>query len=156
MSSPRNTRSLKALQLRARWSPRSAARCRASRYRHRSGVWTWRCRSSRRSTVELLRQVFPRLRFAPERRDLVRVDPHHQVVDVIVDSGEPVTGSGGNDDDVTGLQVVGDAVSNLRTVVAGTVELANGLQRGRSTLTIRDVRPEDQRGCPADHVVDLA
>jgi hypothetical protein len=59
---------------------------------------------------------------ALQRRDFVRVDPHHQIVDVILDPGEPVTGAGGNDDDVAGLDLAGDAVANIGPVISRTVE----------------------------------
>ena len=70
-----------------------------------------------------LRQILLRLRLALERRDLVGIDPHHQVVDVVVDLREPVAGAGRDHHDVAGLDLVGDAVADFRAVVARAVEL---------------------------------
>jgi hypothetical protein len=52
-----------------------------------------------------LRQILHRLRFTPERRHLVRVDPDHEIVDVVVDFREPVAGACRNDDDVARLDL---------------------------------------------------
>jgi len=51
----------------------------------------------------------------------VGVDPHHEIPYVIVDVGKPVPDSGGNDDDVARLQVVGHSVSNGDAVAARAV-----------------------------------
>src|SRR5258705_11644649 len=79
------------------------------------------------------RQVIPGLRLALQRRDLVRIDANHQVADVIVDPGEPVARACRNDDDVARLDLVRDAVADVRTVVPRPVELDDGAQ-GRGTL----------------------
>src|SRR5262249_52532345 len=47
-----------------------------------------------------LRQVRLRRRLVLQRRDLVGIGAHHQVVDVIVDPGEPVGGGPGDSGDV--------------------------------------------------------
>src|SRR5881396_3060270 len=72
------------------------------------------------------RQVIPGLRLALERRDFVRIEANHQVADVIVDLREPVAGARRNDDDVSGLDLVRDAVAYVRTVVPRPVELDDG------------------------------
>src|ERR1043165_1256044 len=53
-----------------------------------------------------------------DRRHLVRIDADHQIVNVIVNLREPVSGTGGNDDDVASLEVVALPVDDLRAVVA--------------------------------------
>src|SRR6185437_5355662 len=50
-------------------------------------------RSSSLALLRWLRQIFLRLRLAFQRRDLVGIDPHHDVIDVVVDFGEPVPGA---------------------------------------------------------------
>src|SRR5215468_10214788 len=57
-------------------------------------------------------QIRLRRRFVPDWRHLVGIDAHHQVVDVIVDLGEPMPGAGWDDDHVAGLELVGCAISN--------------------------------------------
>src|SRR4249919_1015450 len=79
-----------------------------------------------------LRQIFLRLRFALERRHLVGIDPHHKIVDVVLYPRKPVTGAGRNHDDVTGLDLVSDAVANLRTVISRTIEF-DDRAHGRGT-----------------------
>ena len=84
------------------------------------------------------RQIFLRLRLALERRHLVGIDPHHQIVDVILDPGEPMTGAGRDHDDIASLDLISDAIAHLGAVVAGTVELdhrAHGRRR-RCRLTM--------------------
>ncbi len=58
-------------------------------------------------------QIRPRRCFVPERRHLVGIDAHHDVIDVIVDLGEPVPGAGRDDDYVSGLELIADAVSDV-------------------------------------------
>src|SRR5689334_16028628 len=48
--------------------------------------------------------------FVLGRRDLVWIDPHHEVVDVVVDLGEEMSRSRGNHDDVAGLELIRLAV----------------------------------------------
>ena len=62
----------------------------------------------------------------------------------------------GNDDDVAGLEVVGDAVADLGAVVARPVELDDGPQRGGTPLPVGDVGPEHERRRSRDDVIDLA
>src|SRR6266481_8491517 len=95
-----------------------------------------------------IRQVIPGLRLALERRDFVRIDANHQVADVIVDPGEPVARSRRNYDDVSRLDLVRDAVANVRTVVSRPVELDDGAQRRGTPLAVDDVGPEDERRGP--------
>src|SRR5437773_3419264 len=91
------------------------------------------------------RQVIPGLRLALQRRDFVRIDANHQVADVIVDLGEPVAGARRNDDDVSRLDLVRDAVAYVRTIVPRPVELDDGAQRRGTPLAVDDVRPEAER-----------
>src|SRR5438552_14908147 len=91
------------------------------------------------------RQVISGLRLALQRRDFVRIDANHQVADVIVDPGEPVARARRNDDDVSRLDLVRDAVADVRTVVPRSVELDDGAQRRRTPLAVDDVRSEDER-----------
>src|SRR5260370_42657131 len=90
------------------------------------------------------RQVIPGLRLALERRDFVRIDANHQVADVIVDPGEPVARSRGNYDDVSRLDLVRDAVANVRTVVSRPVELDDGAQRRGTPLAVCDCRTQHE------------
>src|SRR6185369_14518805 len=64
-----------------------------------------------------LGEVRPRLRLALQRRDLVRIDADHHVVDVVVDLREPVARARRDDHDVAGLDLVGDAVADIGAVV---------------------------------------
>src|SRR5262245_4584862 len=48
--------------------------------------------------------------FVFQRDDLVRIETHHQIGNVVVDLRVPVTGARGNHDDVASLQVMFDAV----------------------------------------------
>ena len=57
-------------------------------------------------------QVRLRLGFVLVRRHLVGIDPHHQVKNVVVDSGEPVAHSSGDHDHVPRLELVRRAVAN--------------------------------------------
>jgi hypothetical protein len=60
-----------------------------------------------------LREIRLRRGLVLDRRDLVRVDPHHQVVDVIVDLREPVARARRDHDDVPWFEVQGHAVADL-------------------------------------------
>ena len=60
-----------------------------------------------------LREIRLRRGLVLDRRDLVRVDPHHQVVDVIVDLREPVARARRDHDDVAWFEVQGHAVANF-------------------------------------------
>src|SRR6185503_2227943 len=95
-------------------------------------------------------------RFVFDGRHFVGVDPHHQVVDVVVDLLEPVAGAGWNHHDVARLEVVAFTVADVRAVVAWSVELADGQLRCRAPLPVRDVGSEHQRRRAVDDVVDLA
>src|SRR6266446_5718489 len=59
--------------------------------------------------------------FVLERSYFVGVDSQHEIPNVIVDVGKPVPDSGGNDDDVARLQIVGHSVSNGDAVAARAV-----------------------------------
>ncbi len=98
-----------------------------------------------------LRQIVLRLRLALQRRDFVGIDPHHQVVDVVVDLREPVAGAGRNHDDVAGLDLIGDAVANLGAVVAGAVELDHGAHGRGPPLPVDDVGAQHQRRRARQH-----
>jgi hypothetical protein len=75
---------------------------------------------------------------------------------VIVDFREEMSGACRNHDNVPGFQVVRDAVPDLGSVVARSVELTNSLLRGRPALTVRDIGTQHERRRSLDDVVDLA
>jgi hypothetical protein len=54
--------------------------------------------------------------------DFVRVDAHHEVRNMIVDLGKPVSRAGRNDHDVSRLEFVDHAIANGAGTVAGTVQ----------------------------------
>ena len=60
-----------------------------------------------------LRQVLLRLRLTLKRRDLIWIDANHQVVDMIVDLGEPMSRTRRDDQHVSGLKLIGHSVADV-------------------------------------------
>src|ERR1700730_7054221 len=90
------------------------------------------------------------------RSNLIGIDAHHEVGDVIVDLGKPMPGAGGNNHDVTGLELVGDAIANRGGVAARPVEHLHGVIVGWSALCADKVGAGDERRRAVDDVIDLA
>src|SRR5688572_18933614 len=110
----------------------------------------FRCSLLRQSQVRL------RLRLAPKGRDLVGIQTDHQIVDVIVDFREPVAGARRNYYDVSSLDLMRHAVSNIRSVVSRSIKFPDGLKCRRPALTVDDIRTENERRRTGNDMVNLA
>src|ERR1043166_4036023 len=83
--------------------------------------------------------------FVHERGDLIRVNAHHDVLNMIVDFCEPMPSPGWDHDDVASLEVERLAVLNFLTIIARPVEQAHGFRICRTTLHVGDLWTQHQR-----------
>ena len=101
-------------------------------------------------------QMRPGLCLAFQGNDLVRIDAHHQVSDVIIDFREPVTRACRNDDHVAGVELVGFRILDGAGVEAGTVLFADGHLGIGPLFCSHQIRAGKQRGGALNDVIDLA
>src|SRR4029077_15992521 len=66
-------------------------------------------------------QIGLRGRLILMRSNLIGINAHHEVGDVVINFSEPVPGARRNNDHVAGLELIGDAIANRIRVAAGSV-----------------------------------
>lgn len=89
-------------------------------------------------------------------QNLVGIDPHHDVSNVIVDLREPVSRAGGNHNNVASLELVRHRVTDGRSAVARPIEFAHRLQSGWPPFFVRNVGARDECGGSIDDMIHLA
>ena len=73
--------------------------------------------------------------FIHKRHDLIRVDPNHEISNVVVDLGELMPRASRDYEHVACLQLMGSGILDVSRVTSRTVEKLHGVVVGRSCLT---------------------
>src|SRR5262245_57521928 len=77
--------------------------------------------------------------FILQSHNLVGIEADHQISNMVVDFGELMAGSGGDDDHVAGLQEMLNAVRNRNAIASGPIQQSDILVRSRTSLPAYDV-----------------